>query len=737
MEVAMKKLIVALIAIAIIVPLCLVLAFNSAETITETVTVRLIKPAYSGIGDVYAGDVNGDGKVSVLDSVTLMMYLAGKPVEIVNDAADSNGDGIINIKDISDCIRNTVNNIKKAANPDQCEHALVQITEAVPATCTVNGMAEGWQCTKCQKIFKDQSAKIAVTQSGLVIKAAHKMEMILVLSAQGCTHGEEHLYRCSVCRFEEERKISDPLGHVEGEWTVAIEPTETKDGARRQLCTVCGAVLNNEIILRTGAAEHEHSIVIDPAVESTCIPGKTEGQHCEVCLEILIPQEELPATDHAQKIEYNTVPSTCTTNGYRTMVCVKCTEVWFEILPLADHTFEEWITVPATKTEDGSVSCTCSGCSLTQSYRIPYTGSEGLAFTLNSDSKSYSVTGIGTCTDTEVVIPAFYEGKPVTSIEYGAFYNCTSLTSIKLPISVASIGSDAFKGCIGLTNIKIPNSVFNIGMGAFAACSNVENITVESGNNVYHSDSNCLIETATKTLIAGCKNSIIPTDGSVNHIGRSAFSGCTGLVSIEIPNGVKSIREWAFSGCTGLVSIEIPNGVKSIGECAFDGCRSLTSINIPKSVTRIEERAFSDCTNLENVTVEAENTVYHSTGNCLIETATKTLVTGCKSSIIPADGSVVSIGHYAFLGCTGMASIEIPNGVQSIGEWAFDGCTGLTSIEIPNSVTSIGRFAFFNCTSLVNIEIPKSVTIIGSHTFCNCIALVSVEIPNSVTSIGG
>ena len=96
---------------------------------------------------------------------------------------------------------------------------------------------------------------------------------------------------------------------------------------------------------------------------------------------------------------------------------------------------------------------------------------------------------------------------------------------------------------------------------------------------------------------------------------------------------------------------------------------------------------------------------------------------------------VASIGYYAFLECSGLTSVTIPNSVTSIGDFAFDGCSRLTSVTIPNSVTSIGSGAFMNCTNLTSVTIPNSVTSIGNFAFDGCSRLTSVTIPNSVTSI--
>ena len=144
--------------------------------------------------------------------------------------------------------------------------------------------------------------------------------------------------------------------------------------------------------------------------------------------------------------------------------------------------------------------------------------------------------------------------------------------------SVTSIKEGAFDACSGLTSITIPSSVTSIGNNAFSGCSGLESIIVDSGNMTYHSAGNCLIETASKMLILGCKNSIIPTDGCVTNIASRAFFDCNELVSITIPAGVESIGSYAFSGCKGLVSITIPLSVTRFDWCALSHCSNLESI---------------------------------------------------------------------------------------------------------------------------------------------------------------
>ncbi len=213
---------------------------------------------------------------------------------------------------------------------------------------------------------------------------------------------------------------------------------------------------------------------------------------------------------------------------------------------------------------------------------------------------------------------------------------------------------------------------------------------------------------------------------SVTSIGVEAFYYCEGLTSLELPSSLTSIERNAFYGCVGLTSVNLPTKLKSIGSNAFGGCTGLTSIKIPSSVTKITSYAFSGCSNLNSIVVESGNSVYDSRNNCnaIIETASNTLITGCKNTIIPS--SVTSIGYGAFASCSSLTSIAIPTSVTSFDEFAFSNCIGLTSVVIPSSVTHIGRWAFYNCSGLTSITIPSSLTSIGERAFWGCSSLTSI-----------
>ena len=313
---------------------------------------------------------------------------------------------------------------------------------------------------------------------------------------------------------------------------------------------------------------------------------------------------------------------------------------------------------------------------------------------------------------TFIIIP-----KSVTSIGNFAFYGCYALTSVTIPNSVTSIGDNAFDGCYALTSITIPESVTSIGYSAFGDCDALNSIVVAEGNPNYDSRGNCnaIIETATNTLISGCKSTIIPN--TVTSIGDNAFYSCYALTSITIPNSVTSIGNSAFWDCRSMTSVTVGENVTSIGNSAFYSCYALTSITIPENVTSIGHSAFASCDALNSIVVAEGNPNYDSRENCnaIIETATNTLISGCKLTIIP--NSVTSIGDYAFDGCDALTSITIPESVTSIGDDAFSSCDALTSVTMGENVTSIGDYAFYSCDALTSVTIHESVTSIGTYAF--------------------
>ena len=185
-----------------------------------------------------------------------------------------------------------------------------------------------------------------------------------------------------------------------------------------------------------------------------------------------------------------------------------------------------------------------------------------------------------------IEIPNKINGVPVTGIGDSAFMDCVALKSVSIPNGVTSIGSAAFLNCVVLESVTIGSGVSEIGELVFGSCPQLTNVTVSSENPYYHMAGNCLIETESKTLIWGCKNSVIPTDGSETEIGRSAFENCADLVDITIPDTVTSIGNSAFANCKALQSITIPSEIDKIYFSTFWGCYALTEIHFKGTIAQ-------------------------------------------------------------------------------------------------------------------------------------------------------
>jgi len=345
-----------------------------------------------------------------------------------------------------------------------------------------------------------------------------------------------------------------------------------------------------------------------------------------------------------------------------------------------------------------------------------YSGSCGtnVRYSLDTSTGLLSITGTGAMNNYSYSSSAPWNSKQsyvktveisnsVTSIGSWAFFGCSGLTSVIIPNSVTSIGSSAFSGCSGLTSVIIPNSVTNIGNSAFLDCSGLTSVHITDiaawcRISFYNAYSNPL-SYAHHLFIDGKEITDLVIPNSVTSIGDFAFYGCSGLTSVIIPNSVTSIGNYAFSRCSGLTSVTIPNSVTSIGEYAFEYCSGLTSITIPNSVTSIGRSAFANCSGLTSVTIP--NSVTSIGRSAFANCSGLTQVTLNSNDIVSKSYSSSSTIGSIF--GSQVKEYILGDDVTSIGSYAFRGCSGLTSIEIPNSVTSIGDYAFQRCSGLTEV----------------------------------
>lgn len=303
---------------------------------------------------------------------------------------------------------------------------------------------------------------------------------------------------------------------------------------------------------------------------------------------------------------------------------------------------------------------------------------------INGDTevKITSYTGPGG----DVVIPELIDGRPVTMIDWHAFYQMESVTSVTLPSSLGGVSSMAFQECWNLTAIYVDsNSTQFASLDGVLFSKNLGALVMyppglEGGYDV---------------------------PGTTDSIGYEAFVYCSKITSITIPDSVTFIQQKAFYSCTSLSSVTLGSGISAISDWTFAYCRALESITIPDSVNTIGNSAFIVCDSLSSLTI------------------------GTGTS---------SIGVNAFYFCSSLAALEIPGNVLTIGASAFSGCASLSSLTLNEGLSTIGNYAFTSCTSLTSVDIPGSVASMADRTFSGCWSMTSINVDPSNTvyeSAGG
>ena len=341
---------------------------------------------------------------------------------------------------------------------------------------------------------------------------------------------------------------------------------------------------------------------------------------------------------------------------------------------------------------------------------------DGIYYTVNATTLEATVSGCeAQQINPRLEIPetVTWEGitYTVTAIKGHALYNKNTLVELIVSNTVRTIGDYALWECENLRSIYIGSAVQSIDRCLVYECYNLESLEVHPDNPYYDSrgDCNAIIETATGSLIYGCKNTVFPDD-------------------------ITELDESAFYGITGPEHIVIPNSVTKIGHNAFYRTKGVKSIVLGSGVVDMEHNPFCYLPDFEAISVHPDNPKYDSRGNCnaVNITATNTVFAACRNTVIPDD--ITAIGSYSYAGCKGLDRIVIPPSVTVIKKYAFCECD-VRHMTIPGTVKVVEQGAFDFCGWVEDVYIEDGVEQLGRELFRLCVAMKSLRLPNTITEI--
>lgn len=525
-----------------------------------------------------------------------------------------------------------------------------------------------------------------------------------------------------------------PCAHVFDQGEVVRQATCVKEGENQHKCIYCGAIWAESI----AKVEHEYG-------DALKFDNNSHWKECVNCGE----KSEITTHDFSTDMLYDDF------NHYLMCECGAVND----------------------QTEHAFVGDNCS-CG----YKKATTG---LEFTLMQGALGYEVTGLGSYLGQEIIIPYSHNGKPVVSIGEYAFLDKDGIASVRIPRSITSIERGAFKDCSNLNSVVFDKygQLKTLGSEAFSDCVSLQSITLPKS-----------IQTTGFSAFFNCsKLERVDFDGEsvLTIIGHEMFASCEALSSFEVPKYVRVIEEGAFFGCEALKTIVFKGktSLKTISDNAFRECTSLEQIEIVESVTWIGAKAFYNCGKLQSIQYNAiecmnlsfDTLTFAGVGTDLLD-GTKILV-GVKVKRIPAyifscldgyitpnvseieflekgvceeigvrafsslsnltkidfasDNTITAIGDYAFSGLRSLETLVLADGIKTLGTGAFENCDDLCSLTIPNSLTTIGAYAFSDCDLLqtLNVSDESQLSSIGSYAFFKCIALTNITIPQQVKII--
>lgn len=302
--------------------------------------------------------------------------------------------------------------------------------------------------------------------------------------------------------------------------------------------------------------------------------------------------------------------------------------------------------------------------------------SQGLQYELTEDGAGYAVTGLGTCTDTQILIPAEHDSLPVVSVT--TMGESVDVTNVVIGENVTSIQSYALSGLTSLKGLTVPPSLTTLPVNAFAGLP-IQSVILPEG---------------------------------LTEISYGMFQNCGSLRSIHIPSTVTVIGDMAFSDCRLLREVNFPDGLVSIGSSAFKGIVNLPEITLPATLQAVGNGAFDKCENLKTVRYSGDIATW-----CAIQ--------------FEMNGNPLVNGADFYVSGEKVVDLIIPEGVNKPGEFTFQGCGSIERVVCPASMTELSVGMFMSCKNIKEAVFLGEITVPGVLHFAGCEALTNIYVSNS------
>ena len=633
--------------------------------------------------------------------------------------------------------------------------------EEEPKTCTADGTEEYWSCGDCYKYFSDANAENEIGEP-VVIPRGHELIYHAQVDKTCVNTGTKEYWECDVCgsKYKDEagtEYISSPIiipSSHELTYHAQADKTCDTDGMEEYWqCDDCDKYFEDESgydwyeIDEPVVIPMSHELTYHAQVNKTCdTDGTEEYWECNDCDKLFSDQE----CENQISAPVVIVKG----HSFATEYSIDSKTHWYA----ATCSHSDLKSGEQEHVTDSNGDCTvCDGATYTLD--LSYTQiNNGTEYQVSKKMKYQNVVApLGT----ELIIPAYYQGLPVTqvgsfqglnnlekvvlpetikTISNSAFYYCRGIKEMTLPESVTKIGDRAFLGCSALEKINVPKNVTSIGTEAFATAENQTSVLKEVYYDVAGTPSLSAYTFARSgrqgegiNFIFGDNVTVIPNkllaydietqSSAANNYTPSLLADATlspKVKSITIGKSVTTIQNYAFNN---LQSLEVLNlNAVALSDYATDfynksffnmgASGSGITLNVGKDVTRIPGFFFACVdTNHTNTAIYLKKIVFEEGSKC------------------------TEIAKRAFNGCYLLESVNLPEGLTTIAERAFVACNSLKGIDLPSTLTSMGEAAFGNCSSITRVVIPDKLAVVPSDAFYECLSLKEVTISDGVTEI--